>query len=73
MFNAILMPVSSSNLAAVGYNPAAALLTIAFHGDRVYQYFRVPAGVYSELMRAESHGKYFHAAIRDCYPYRRVQ
>ncbi len=68
-----LIPVSSSNLAAVGYNPFAAVLTIVFHGDRVYQYFRVPVSVYWELMSAESHGQFFQAAIRDRYPYRRVQ
>jgi len=69
----ILTQVESSNLAAVGYSPFAAVLTIAFHGDRVYQYFGVPVSVYWELMRAESHGKYFHAAIRNRYGYRRIR
>jgi hypothetical protein len=68
-----LIPVSSSNLAAVGYHPFGAVLTIVFHGDRVYEYSRVPLSVYWGLLRAESHGRYFHAVIRNRYPYRRVQ
>ncbi|MCW5553180.1 MAG: KTSC domain-containing protein [Verrucomicrobiae bacterium] len=65
--------VPSSNLAAVGYNPFTAVLTIAFHGDRVYQYFRVPVSIYQGLLRAESHGKYFHAHIKNRYAYRRIR
>jgi len=68
-----LIPVSSSNLAAVGYKPLAAVLTIVFRDERIYEYFDVPATVHRELMGAESPGKFFHGAIRDCYPYRRVQ
>lgn len=68
----MLTPVTSSNLAAVGYNPFAGVLTIAFHGDRVYEYFRVPLGVYLGLLNAESHGKFFHAHIRNHYGYRRL-
>ena len=69
----ILTQIESSNLAGVGYNPFAAVLTIAFHGDRVYQYFGVPVSVYLELVCAESHGKYFHSVIRNRYGYRRIQ
>lgn len=65
--------VQSSNLAAVGYDPLAAVLTIAFHGGRVYEYFRVPFSIYWGLLRAESHGKYFHAQIKNRYSFRRIQ
>lgn len=65
--------LESSNLAGADYNPFAAVLTIAFHGDRVYQYFGVPASIYWGLLNAESHGKYFHARIRDQYRYRRIR
>jgi len=68
-----MISVRSSNLAAVGYNPFAAVLTIAFHGDRVYQYFGVPPSVYWGLLEAESHGKFFHAFIRNQYDYRRLR
>lgn len=65
--------VQSSNVAAVDYHPFAAVLTIVFHGDRVYQYFGVPLGIYLGLMQAESHGKYFHRHIRNAYRFRRIQ
>jgi hypothetical protein len=65
--------VQSSNLAAVSYNLFAGVLTIAFHGNRIYQYFGVPPGIYLGLMQAESHGKYFHCHIRNAYRFRRVQ
>lgn len=65
-----MVPVSSSNLEAVGYENG--VLRIAFHGGRVYEYTGVSESVYRELMTASSHGKYFHAYIRNVYPYRRI-
>lgn len=65
--------LESSNLAGADYNPFAAVLTIAFHGDRVYQYFGVPVSFYRGLLKAESHGKFFPAHIRDRYEYRRIR
>jgi hypothetical protein len=65
--------VRSSNLAAVSYNLFAGVLTIVFHGNRIYQYFGVPPGVYLGLMNAHSHGRYFHAHIKHRYTYRRIQ
>lgn len=67
-----MIAVQSSNLAGVGYDPLAAVLTIAFHGDRVYQYFRVPISIYWGLLRAESPGKFFHAYIRNQFTYQRI-
>jgi hypothetical protein len=67
------IPVDSSNLSSVGYNPWTGDLVIEFHGGRVYQYFGVSFAVYLGLMTAESHGKYFHACIRNSFQYRRIQ
>jgi KTSC domain len=68
-----LTALESSNLAGVAFDPWASVLTIAFHGDRVYQYFHVPASAYSGLLRADSHGKFFHAHIKGRYSYRRIR
>jgi hypothetical protein len=68
-----MTPLNSSNLCAVGYNPFAGTLTIAFRSGGVYGYFRVPPAVYLGLLRAESHGSYFHANIKYRYPYRRLR
>ena len=64
--------VSSSNLSAVGYNSFQMILEIEFNDGAVYRYFGVPQNVYSGLMSATSHGKYFHAYIRNNYRYSRV-
>lgn len=62
------MPVSSSSLASVGYDPEAETLEIEFLNGGVYQYYNVPQVVYDGLMQAPSAGKYFYAFIRHDYP-----
>ncbi|MEM6645888.1 MAG: KTSC domain-containing protein [Bacteroidota bacterium] len=66
-------PVSSSNLASVGYDASTQTLEIGFNSGSVYAYSGVPASVYTGLMHASSHGRYFHAHIRSVYSYRRIR
>lgn len=63
--------VQSSNLAAVDY--WGSTLTIAFHSGGVYEYYGVPYPIYAGLMEAASHGRYFHAQIKNRFRYRRVR
>ena len=65
-----MIPVSSSDLAAVGY--AGTTLWITFHSGGTYEYSGVPQSVYEALMNAGSKGKYFHAYIKRSYPYRKI-
>jgi hypothetical protein len=65
-------PVSSSNLASVGYDPGEHILEVEFLSGSVYQYFNVPEQVYRGLMSASSHGSYFGEYIRMSYQYRQV-
>ena len=67
------IPVSSSNLASVGYE--GGILEIEFKSGLVYQYSGVPASVYEALMSAPSRGKYFSANIRNnsSYPCHQVR
>ncbi|MEW6211581.1 MAG: KTSC domain-containing protein [Acidobacteriota bacterium] len=68
------IPVSSSNLASVGYDPQTNTLEIEFHSGSIYQYFNVPQSIYDGLMGAGSHGRYFDAHIKKAgYPYRRIR
>lgn len=67
------VPVSSSNLVSVGYDPDSRILEIEFRQGAVYQYSNVPASVHSGLMNAASHGTYFHDHIRDRYPTTRIR
>lgn len=65
-------PVSSSNVASVGYDLSTLTLEVEFNDGSVYQYFDVPDTVYQELMRAGSIGKFLHANIKNNYRYTRV-
>ncbi|WP_442949964.1 KTSC domain-containing protein [Nostoc sp.] len=43
-----------------------------FHSGGIYQYFKVPESINRGLMAAFSHGKYFHACIKDLYFYQKI-
>lgn len=60
----IRVPVTSSDLASVGYDPETVTLEVEFNKSGVYQYFGVPPHVHEELMMASSKGKYFNQFIR---------
>jgi hypothetical protein len=62
----------SSNLTAASYDITRSVLSIEFHGGRVYEYDGVPRTVYAGLLGAASHGRYFHQWIRDRYPTVRI-
>jgi hypothetical protein len=63
--------VQSSNLAAIDYDWSGTL-TIAFHSGSVYEYYHVPPSEYADLMNASSHGRYFHAHIKNRYSCRKI-
>ncbi|NTV46696.1 MAG: KTSC domain-containing protein [Chlorobiales bacterium] len=65
-------PISSSNLRSVGYDQNQKILEVEFDSGSVYQYYSIPESVYSELMSASSHGKYFSRYIRNNYSYRQI-
>jgi hypothetical protein len=64
--------VQSSNLVSVGYEDGSSTLEIEFKGGALYQYYNVPAHIHDGLMAADSKGSYFHANIKDLFPYSRV-
>lgn len=49
-------PVTSSNLVAVGYDPATSTLAVEFKGGAVYHYGNVPAQAFDDLMASPSPG-----------------
>ncbi|MBX8465825.1 MULTISPECIES: KTSC domain-containing protein [unclassified Deinococcus] len=67
------VPVSSSNLASVGYDALTQTLEVAFQNGSLYSYAGVPAAVHQDLMSASSHGTYFSANIRNKYPTRKLR
>lgn len=66
-------PVTSTNLASIGYDEASATLEVEFLNGRVYQYFGVPSSVHAGLMAAGSHGGYFNLYVKQAgYSYAKV-
>ena len=66
------IPVTSSNLRSVGYDPSTETLEVKFLDGGIYQYDNVPSNIHDALMSAHSHGEYFAANIRNSFRYRRV-
>jgi len=64
--------VASSNVAAVGYDPATETLEIEFLDSSVYQYYNVPENMHEQMMKAGSKGRFLHINIKNAYPYSRV-
>jgi hypothetical protein len=67
-----LQQVESSNIAAIGYSQDEQLLYIEFKNGSTYKYAQVEFETYTELMDAESHGKYFQAKIRGHYEFDKI-
>ena len=65
-------PVVSSNIRSIGYEDATQTLEIEFMNCWIYQYYNVREIIYSEMMKANSKGKFFYYYIKNRYPYSRV-
>jgi hypothetical protein len=65
-------PVSSSNIAEIGYDESRRILEVLFRTGNVYQYFDVPPQEYQALMQASSYGQYLNANIKGRFRYARV-
>lgn len=66
-----MIPVSSSNLVAVGYDEATSTLRVAFKSG-VYDYYNVPKNIFEGLLNAPSKGKFHHAYIKHSFRYKRI-
>jgi hypothetical protein len=67
------IPVTSSVLASVGYDPLRWILELEFHSGRVYEYYNISLGIYNGLLSAPSHGRYFCCHIRRDGYFERVE
>lgn len=67
-----MTPVESSNLAAVGYDPAQRTLYVEFKGGGLYAYADVPPATHAALMAAPSKGRYLNAEVKGAYAYQRL-
>jgi hypothetical protein len=67
------IPVNSSQLQSVGYEPSTNTLEVEFTDGAIYQYAQVPLHIYEELISADSKGNFFHDYIRPQYSFRRIK
>lgn len=65
-------PVTSSNIAEVGYDLTSRTLEVLFNTGAVYQYFDVPQQIYNELMQASSKGGFINSNVKGHYRYARI-
>lgn len=61
------LPVASSMINSVGYDPETQTLEVEFNNGRVYNYGGVPQSEFDNMMQAQSVGKYFAANIKNVY------
>jgi hypothetical protein len=59
------LPVDSTVVAAVGYDPASRVLELEFRsGGHVYRYFEVPPEEYQSFLGAKSKGAYLDQRLK---------
>ncbi len=62
-----MIPVQSSAINAVGYDPLTGRMDIEFAEGNVYPFCGVPQSVFDGLLSASSVGGYYNQYIRDRY------
>lgn len=62
-----MIPVSSSAISAIGYDPATMRMKIRFKDGGTYDFCSVPQRVFTTFLRASSKGTYYTDHIRDRY------
>ena len=68
-----MTPVSSSNIAEVGYDSATQTAYVRFLDNSLYIYKNVPEGEYQSLLNAPSIGSYLHRNFKNVYAYERLE
>lgn len=64
-------PVTSSNIASIGYDAVLQILEVEFLNGTLYHYLNVPQPEYDALMAAGSHGTYLNANIKPRYQFQK--
>lgn len=64
--------VESTYLRGVSYDSSSQVLEVELRRGDIYQFIDVPPEVYTDLMNAPSHGKYFNTNVKEVYSYRKL-
>ncbi len=70
-----LIPLSSTNLRAIGYDPDTMTMQIQFNNGSLYSYANIEPQTYEDMMASGNPGEYFATIIkpqRVRYAYTRV-
>lgn len=67
-----MYPVSSSNVAAVGYDPDNLVVYVEFLNGSTYIYKGVQENEFQNLKTASSVGAYLNRNYKNVYPYEKV-
>jgi hypothetical protein len=62
-----MQPVSSSTIAAVGYDPNTETMRVQFHKTGTYEYAGVPQSEFDVMMQSASIGSHFSQFIKGTY------
>jgi hypothetical protein len=73
MNNVEMTPVSSSDVAELGYDEPNQVVYVRFLDDGLYIYKGVPQYEYERLLYASSIGSYLYRNIKNVYPYERIE
>ena len=66
-------PVSSSNVAELGYDENNQMVYVRFLNNTLYRYSNVPIYEYAALDNAPSIGSYLNRNFKNVYPYERLE
>jgi hypothetical protein len=63
-----MLPIESSAIEALDYEPTRCKLFVTFSGGATYSYAGVPAVKWRDLLAAESRGRFVNTVIKPHYP-----
>ena len=67
-----MVPITSSNIAAAGYDDDTRTLRIEFSNGATYEYSGVSRDYFDGLLAANSPGAYFHRNIKESFRHTRL-
>ena len=69
-----MVPVDSSNVAALGYDEPNQELLVRFTNGALYRYFPgVPRSTYESLLSADNVGRALNSLVKSSYSYSRIE
>lgn len=68
-----MIPVSSSNVSALGFDDTEQVVYVEFMNGSIYIYKGVSKIEFEGLLNAPSIGSYLHRNFKNFFPYERIQ